>query len=71
MRIDKTWHQCPAGEIDFAGASCRKIQDILVRPNRENSIACDGHSLGSRIGCVHRDDVRSVQNESRLQPASE
>jgi hypothetical protein len=70
MRVDKPGQDCASGEVNFPGTSGREVENILIRSDRKNAITGDGDGLSSRIRRIDGEDVRSVQNQARLESSA-
>ena len=70
VRIDKTGHDRSTPEIDHLRACALAGQYLLVRADRKNLIAGDGHGLGVWLKRVHGDDRAVVKNQVRYRVLS-
>ena len=62
VRVDQAGDHRFTAKIDSARAGPGEPRDVLVRPDRHETIASDRHRLRDRKSVVHGDDLAVCEN---------
>lgn len=65
MRVNEAGNDGLSAEVNLDGARVGEPAHFLIRPDREEAPAGDGHCLRARLTSVNGDDVAVVEDRLR------